>query len=110
MMATTIAYTGRADIRVLNAEDLKRLGVEGFRKTEFKRNQEVEVDAEVAKALTEHEVLGKQFTMTRGAQQYSLLDEPELATEETVEPPAHEGNTEGGTVKRSSAPSTRRTR
>lgn len=57
-----IKYTGRADVRVLDADDLKKADVEGFRKTSFARGEAVEVDDAVATLLTDSEsfdVFGK---------------------------------------------------
>jgi len=50
-----VKYTGRDDLRVLAANDLKKAGVEGFRSTEFAQGVAIEVDAEVAKALLDEE-------------------------------------------------------
>jgi hypothetical protein len=107
-MTKQIAYTGKADIRVLSAADLKLLGVEDFRKTEFKRNQTVEVEDNVAEALLGSKQLKGQFSeIQTEAEQDSLLDEPELMTERSTPEPGTEGSgTEGGTPKTSTAPST----
>lgn len=52
MAKTLVQYTGRDDLRILDASDLKKAGVEGFSKTSFARGQAVEVEKEVADALT----------------------------------------------------------
>ena len=44
-------YLGPSHFRILDAEDLKKAGVEGFRKTSFPKRVEVEVDEKVAAAL-----------------------------------------------------------
>ena len=54
----TVIYRGKADIRVLSANDLKRVGVEGFRKTEFHNGEPIEVSSEVAKVLVNNSQFG----------------------------------------------------
>ncbi len=49
--ATTIKFTGREDLRILGAADLKKAGVEDFRQTTFAQGEAVEVEANVAEAL-----------------------------------------------------------
>lgn len=50
-----VKYTGRDDIRVLDAHDLRRGGIDGgFSKTEFARDIPVEVSTEVANAIVGH--------------------------------------------------------
>lgn len=61
---TLLAYTGLADARVLEARDLKTVGVEGFTKKTFRAGEAIEVDDEVATAIIEHpEVFGRGFTI-----------------------------------------------
>lgn len=72
----TVKYTGRADARVLSARDLKLAGVEGFSKTTFLRRRAVEVDDEVAQALTENKLFGGEF---------QLVDEEEETSDEEAE-------------------------
>lgn len=50
-----VTFTGPADIRELDSDDLKRhAGVEGFRKTSFRKGEAKDVDDAVAQALIEH--------------------------------------------------------
>ena len=63
-----IKYSDRSDARVLDADDLKRVGVEGFRKTMFPRGEAVEVDDAVGEMLLEaHEIFGKFERVERDA-------------------------------------------
>lgn len=55
-----VQFNGRADTRVLSADDLKRHGVEGFKKTSFPKGVPTEVSDEVANTLLEKpNVFGK---------------------------------------------------
>lgn len=47
----SVKFTGREDLRILGADDLKKAGVEGFRSTSFAQGEAVEVDSAVAEAL-----------------------------------------------------------
>lgn len=63
-----IKYSDRSDARVLDADDLKRVGVEGFRKTMFPRGEAVEVDDAVGEMLLESpEIFGKFERVERDA-------------------------------------------
>lgn len=69
-----VQYNGRADLRVLDAEDLKRHGVEGFKKTPFARGKSVQVTDEVAALfLDKPEVFGS----------FSLVDDEGNVLEKT---------------------------
>lgn len=50
-----VKYTGPSDVREFNAEDMKKAGVEGFRKTGFPKGVSVAVEDEVADVLTSAE-------------------------------------------------------
>jgi len=63
-----IKYTDSSDARVLDADDLKKAGVEGFRKTMFQRGESVEVDDAVGDALlAAPEIFGKFERVERDA-------------------------------------------
>lgn len=47
----TIKYTGTSDAQTFDAEDMKKEGVEGFKKTTFRKGEPVEVDDAVAEQL-----------------------------------------------------------
>lgn len=53
-----VVYNGFADFRVLEAADLKKVDVTGFKKTQFAKGVPVEVGDDVAKALTENSIFG----------------------------------------------------
>ena len=54
-----VKFVGKGiDIRVLDAEDLKKAGVEGFKKREFRHGEVVDVPDAVAKVLVENELYG----------------------------------------------------
>lgn len=94
-----VIYRGRADVRELAAEDLKKAGVEGFKKTRFPRNTPVEVSDEVAAALTnpDYKLFGN----------FELYEEPQTtpATEPTTEAtPAQAPLNEGQDPANSNAP------
>lgn len=65
-----VKYNGPSHFRVLDAADLKKVGVEGFKKTSFPRGEEVEVDEAVAKGLDE--LVPGEFSVVK--------DEPKPAT------------------------------
>lgn len=70
-----VKFVGRDDLRILDAADLKKAEVEGFRKTEFARFEAVEVSDEVAEALLdESEFFGK----------FELVEEDEAPAEEPI--------------------------
>lgn len=59
---TDIVYKGPFDVRVLDADDLKKAGVEGFRKTYFEAGKVTEVSEEAFTALTENSGLFGAFS------------------------------------------------
>lgn len=74
---TKVAYQGPADIRILTSDDVQQVGVEAgvFKKTEFYRDQPVELDDSVANALIENgDVFGK-FAVYEEADAKSATDE-----------------------------------
>lgn len=58
-----VQYSNFADVRELNAADLSKAGVEGFRSTKFPRHEAIEVSDEVAEALLNHELFATEFTV-----------------------------------------------
>jgi len=56
-----VVYKGPFDIRELSAADLAKVGVPGFRKTSFFRDEPIEVTDEVHVALTSHELFDGEF-------------------------------------------------
>jgi hypothetical protein len=52
-----VKYTGTSDVQEFDASDLKKAGVEGFRKTSFPQGVAVEVSDEVGELLTSKEGL-----------------------------------------------------
>jgi hypothetical protein len=86
-----IVFTGPEDVRILASDDLKRhSAVEGFTKTTFAKGRPVEVDDEVALALTtqtevygnfEEFVLGEPVSTTKSAEAVKAEKEadPEIA-------------------------------
>ena len=69
-MATLVKFTGRAGIRELAADDLKKAGVEGFTKKQFPKGIYVEVEDEAADALVGNEALfGKFEKVTKNSDQ-----------------------------------------
>lgn len=48
-----VQYKGPSHFRVLDASDMKKFGVDGFKKTSFARRTDVEVPDEVGKVLVE---------------------------------------------------------
>lgn len=61
MSTSKVKYVGNSDIRELGAHDLTKAGVEGFKKTSFEHGVITEVDENVAKALTSHELFAGEF-------------------------------------------------
>jgi hypothetical protein len=60
-----VKYVGPMDSRELTAADFKRLGVEeGAKKMTFQKGEEVQVDGNIAEALT-HDLLGKDFEVVQ---------------------------------------------
>lgn len=55
---TSIVYKGDADVRELASDDLKKAGVEGFKKTAFAKGVPTEVADDVATALIENDIFG----------------------------------------------------
>lgn len=74
-------FMGPSHFRILDAEDLKKAGVEGFRKTSFPKRVEVEVDEKVASALTGHPSLFGRF-------EKDTIEREEVAPEPEPETPA----------------------
>lgn len=60
---TNIKYVGRSDARVLDAADLAKGDVEGFRKTVFQRNVPTEVSEEAAEAILRVPEIYGEFTI-----------------------------------------------
>lgn len=55
-----VIYRGLADVRILDAKDMKSQGLEGFSKTEFKRFEPTEVSDEAAELiLSKPRIFGK---------------------------------------------------
>jgi hypothetical protein len=74
-----VVYQGPSDIRILTSDDVQTVGVEAgvFKKTEFYRDQPVEVDDSVHDALIENsDVFGKFAT-------YEEADEPTGASDDS---------------------------
>jgi len=58
-----VKYIGRDSSHTLSASDLKKVDVEGFHKTTFERNVPVEVEDNVAEALTENSLFGGNWAL-----------------------------------------------
>lgn len=84
-----VKYKGRSDVRELAAEDLRKAGVEGFRKTSFLRNESTEVPDEVGRALIEHELFARDFEQVDEV--ISQLDAGPIGVPINVEPRAEDG-------------------
>lgn len=54
-MSTMIKYVHGSNFRELDAADLKKAGVDGFKKTTFAKDEPVEVEDNVAAALVDNE-------------------------------------------------------
>lgn len=64
-----IKYTGPDDLRILDAKDLAKADVEGFRKTEFPKGEVVEIDDAAAEGiLRTPEVYGNFETVTEDSE------------------------------------------
>lgn len=61
--------SGHTDVRTLDAADLQKAGVEGFRKTDFHRGEAVEVSDGVAKAILENADLFDDFEAVEAKQE-----------------------------------------
>lgn len=81
-----IIYKGSADIRTLNAADLKAHGVEGFRHTEFARGDAYEVDQPTADLLTSRPDIFGAFEIAPPTETSSTL-------EQSVDEPARAAKT-----------------
>lgn len=104
-----VAYVGRSDVRSLAAEDLKPHGVEGFRKTEFKRGETVEVDDAVGKVLIEDSgTFGSFKEVTSEEEETDLVKQAEALEKSAEQTPSNEGaaSTAGGTGRRTTTRST----
>lgn len=66
-----VKYTGPSDVRELNAADLKKVGVDDFKKTQFPRGEAVEVSDAAAKHLLEHDLFGGEFAEAKDEDQAS---------------------------------------
>ena len=71
-----IAYTGKADVRVLTADDFKKFSeVEGFKKTSFNKGETVEVTDEIGQALLDNTRHFGEFTeVTEGDEPAEAFD------------------------------------
>ena len=92
-----VAYQGPADIRILTSDDVQTVGVEAgvFKKTEFYRDQPVEVDDSVADALIENDgVFGKFAVVEKADAEKAAQDDEAEAEVEEGEATASGANTE----------------
>lgn len=86
-----VAYVGRDDLRVLDGHDLNKADVSGFHKTEFRRDEPVEVKNEVAEALTgRSDLFGNFIVVEREAQE----DEEKAAVDKPATKKADRAATE----------------
>lgn len=92
-----LVYKGRADRREFSAADLKKLGVEGGKKTTFNRGEAVEVDAAVAETLMER--YPKDFAEPEDAprEMAAAEDDEDVMTDEDVTADGGRRSTSDGT-------------
>ena len=86
-----VIYQGPADIRILTSDDVQQAGVEAgvFKKTEFFRNESVEVEDSVATALIENpDVFGK-FAIHEEVAEAETADAPEVEAGEPTSTGSH---------------------
>lgn len=69
-----VVYNGFADIRELDASDLKKVNVTGFKKTAFRKGEPVEVTDEVAKVLHEESIFDG-FSIANDDTELDLVDD-----------------------------------
>lgn len=84
----TVKYTGRADVRTLDADAMSKLGVEGFRKTRFPRNEAVEVSEEAAGVLVNKlgfELITSEEEQAEESDEAAKVEEPGVADKMSVE-------------------------
>ena len=75
-----VTFQGPEDVRELAAADLKKAGVEGFSKTEFRKGVEVEVDDAVASALLADSGLFGKFAAEKVEDTLDIVDsEPTIS-------------------------------
>lgn len=93
-----LRYKGTSDVRVLEAKDLDKLGVEGFRKTTFNRGETVEVPDEAAEQLLDHEWFTGEFEEVTDDEDSAGSSRSARAVEPDVPDLGHEGDTSDPTV------------
>jgi len=99
-MTKSVTFSGKGiDARELTAADLKKAGVEGFTKTLFRKGEVVDVDDEVAEALTGH-ALFKGFSIVDPKAKTEEVDTEPVDTgsaQESVGPKAPKGSNRSST-------------
>jgi hypothetical protein len=95
-----VVYNGFADFRELEAADLKKADVSGFKKTSFAKGVPVEVSDEVAKALTENSLFSGFKTVSDDTElDIDLVDDttPTSTASQSTSTVSDAGTTSGST-------------
>lgn len=99
-MTKRVVFKSRStDNRVLSAADLKKAGVEDFKKITFVRNEPVEVSDEVAEVLTGHKLFTG-FAIFDGEEKTEEADTGPIdtgSTQESISAPRKAGTIKSST-------------